>query len=146
MPDPTTPPTPVEFVHGQGATLTWGIENFYVKSIQFSNSLGSEIDITSMESLLTSDPYDSNRKLVVQDADSCFSGKGGGEVSAEILIPNTSSATNPLDVIGSKRPLQIKLGVGGISIQSTAILTQYQLGISVGEYVTASATFKLSGA
>lgn len=140
-----------DVVSGQGSTFTWGTTSFIITSVQVSNALGSEIDITSMSSEVVSDDENTDRKLVVQDVDYCFSGKGGAEIGIEFFVPAGSTVTNPLDLVGSKRPLKFAMPESpgadsdGISIEGTAVLSRLQFSVSTGEYVKGSATFKLSG-
>lgn len=140
-----------DVVSGQGSTFTWGTTSFIITSVQVSNGLGSEIDITSMSSEVVEDSENTNRKLVVQDVDYCFSGKGGAEIGIEFFVPAGATVTNPLDLVGSKRSLYFALpgspgsDSAGITVQGTAVLSQLQFSVSTGEYVKGSATFKLSG-
>lgn len=140
-----------DVVSGQGSTFTWGTTSFIITSVQVSNGLGNEIDITSMSSEVVDDSENTSRKLVVQDTDACFSGRGGGEIAIEFFVPVGAKVKNPLDLVGSKRPLYFAMpdipghSSPGIEIEGTAVLSQLQFGASTGEYVKGSATFKLSG-
>lgn len=139
-----------DVVSGQGATFTWGTTSFLLTSLNLSNSSGSEIDITSMSSEVVSDSQNSQRKLIAQDFDSCFSARGGGDLSIEFYADSSISNSNYLDIVGSQRLITLKLpgvdGTGvGFSIEKTGLLSQMSLGVATGEFVKGSATFKLSG-
>lgn len=144
-------PSDADVVSGQGSTFTWGTTSFLITSVQVSNNLGNEIDITSMSSEFVTDDENTNRCLVVQDVDCCFSGKGGGEVSIEFFLPSGANAISPLDIVGSMRDLYFAIpnianpDVSDLEVSSPAVLSQLQFGVSTGEYVKGSATFKLSG-
>ena len=139
-----------DVVSGQGVTFTWGTTSFLLTSLNLSNSSGSEIDITSMSSEVVTDSENTSRKLIAQDYDSCFSARGGGELSIEFFADSSIANSNYLDLVGSQRTIDLKFpgpdGVGvGFSVNQTGLLTQMTLGVATGEFVKGSASFKLSG-
>jgi len=141
------------FVTPHGGTFTWGTVTLHVTALQVNAQSGGEIDITSMSSEVISDPANSRHKLVVPDYDTGISARYGTDVQMEFLAGAEITATNFFDVVGSKRLLTIKLPknidetatVGFQILDRTAILTQMSLGLSVGEMVQGSATFRISG-
>jgi|688.fasta_scaffold02400_19 hypothetical protein len=142
----------MDFLSGHGATLTWGTHSLIVTSVSVSADAGSEIDMTSMSSEVVSDPYNSNRKLVVRDYDSCVSAKYGNELTVEFLCGTNMATASNLTMVGSKRLLTfaMKTGDGATGVATyinsqTALMTQLQLSGSVGELMRGSASFKISG-
>jgi hypothetical protein len=140
----------MEYLSGHGATLTWGTHSLNVTSVSVSAVGGSEIDMTSMSSGVTSDPYVTSRKLVVQDFDTYVSAKLGSELTVEFLCGTQMADPVNLTMVGSRRPLTFRLQTSPVTAQTiissaTALMTQLQMSGSVGEYMRGSVSFKISG-
>lgn len=145
----------MDIVSGQGSTFTWGTSTFLITSVQVSasNDTGGEIDITSMSSEVIEDTENSGRKLIVQDFDACFSKRQGQgtELSVEFYASTDIADANYFDLIGSKRDLLLQFprtanGEGvGFTVRGKGLLTSMQLGVSAGDFVKGSATFRMSG-
>lgn len=142
----------MDFLSGHGATLTWGTHSLTVTSVSVAADGGSEIDMTSMSSEVISDPYNSNRKLIVQDFDSYVSPKYGSELSVEFYCGTQMAKSDTLTMVGSRRNLTFRIQTGDtpsvaeVYISSaTAILTKLDISGSVGELMRGSASFKISG-
>jgi hypothetical protein len=142
----------LELISPQGAVINWGGDELQVTSITVSME-SSEIDITSMSSTERQDPQNTFKKFLVRDYDFCFT--GGAEISVEFIAGKFINRADLLDSVGRERPLLVQfpgndkgegLGLGvGLTIDRRAALSRLSLGASVGEFVTGSATFRLSG-
>jgi len=104
-----------------------------------------------MSSKVRQDTENTNKYLVKRDIDSCFDGEGEVEISVEFFAEEWINSINPGGLVGLKRDLTLKFPIDdrgqgvGLTVASKAILTQMSLGVSTGEFVSGSATFKLSG-
>ena len=143
----------MNLISGQGTKFTWGTAEFLLSSVSWQSGSGggNEIDITSMSSVVVPDDQNTGKMLVKRDVDSAFSGEGDVSLSVEFFLEPWMVTSKTHTAVGLKRPLRLVLpaddrGQGeGLKIESKAVLTQMSLGVSVGEYVSGSATFKLSG-
>ena len=141
-------------VTGQGTRFAWGTAQYTLTavSLQSGGGGGSEIDITSMSSKVVTDGDNTNKKFVTRDVDSAFAGAGDVSLSVDFLLDSKIATTQVHSAVGLKRQLVLTLPSSdaaafapGIKIESSAVLTQLSLGVSTGEYVSGSATFRLSG-
>lgn len=142
----------MDLLSGHGATLTWGTSALTVTSVSVSAEAGSEVDMTSMSSEVVSDPYNSNRKLVVQDFDTYVSSKYGNELSVEFYCGTQMAKSDMLTMVGSRRNLTFRIQTGDTPSvaetyisSATAIMTRLEMTGSVGELMRGSASFKISG-
>jgi hypothetical protein len=143
----------MKLVSGQGSTFRWGVYEFLVTSIDISvGGAANEIDITSMSSKKVPDEDNTGKFLIERDWDTAFAGANDAEVQIDFFAEQWIGKTNPLDLVGLKRDLRMTFpadeqGRGeGFSLgERKAVLTQMSLGVSTGEFVTGSATFRLSG-
>ena len=128
--------------------LYWGGNVFYANSIKRSASSSTEVDITNMDSTITSDPKNTKRKMIWKEVESCVADPG--EVTVDFWAVKEDFYGLP-DAIGYKRLLQVKeVGVDGretskVLVSYQCILTKVDLDANVGEYVRGSVTFRLSG-
>lgn len=143
-----------KLISGQGSIFKWNKIDFWVTAIQISIDSGSLIDITSMSSRKIPDPENTGREFIEPDWDLAFSGESLAEVSIDFFAEQWLNTENPLDMIGFKRPFELSFpaddtGKGkGFSLgggTKKAVLKQVSLGVSAGEFVTGSATFRLTG-
>lgn len=144
----------MSLISGQGTRFYWGTAEFLLTSVswQAGSGGGNEIDITSMSSTVIQDSLNSGKNLIKRDIDSAYSGAGDVSLSVEFLLDSDMVVQgNSHEAVGLKRDLRLDVpaddrGTGvGLSIRSKAVLTQMSLGVSTGEFVSGSATFKLSG-
>jgi hypothetical protein len=143
----------MNLVSGQGTKFTWGTAEFLLTSVSWQSGSGggNEIDITSMSSKTRLDPENTGKRLVTRDVDSAFDGEGDVSLSIDFFLEPWMVAEKTTGAVGLKRDLKLTfpaddLGRGvGLKIESKAVLTQMSLGVSAGEFVSGSATFKLSG-
>jgi hypothetical protein len=128
--------------------LYWGGNVFYANSIKRSASSATEVDVTSMTSTITSDPDNTDRKMIWKEVESCVADPG--EVNVEFWAVSEDLYGLP-DAIGYKRLLQVREldqngnPTGSILLSYQCILTSVSLDANVGEYVRGSVTFRLSG-
>lgn len=137
----------MEPLHGQGAICKWGTTEFHITSFSFENSVGNDIDITSMSSTVSVDPDNTDRHFIAQDFDACFSGQGGGEFKIDFIWAQATVTIDPWSCVGFKRTLDVKAGVSStgtnFSFLTTAILSNIVMSASTGDYLKGSAVFKL---
>jgi len=101
-----------------------------------------------MDSRVTQDPRNTQRKMIWKEVDSCLADPG--EVSVDFWAVAADLYSLP-DAIGYKKLLTVKeldqygADTGNILLSYQCILTKVDLDASVGEYVRGSVTFKLSG-
>jgi hypothetical protein len=136
--------------------LYWGGDVFYANSIKRTASSATEVDVTSMDSTITSDPNNTDRNMIWKEVESCVADPG--EVTVDFWAVKEDLYGLP-DAIGYKKLLAVKeLGTTvdssgrpqsyetGVTLLSyQCILTKVDIDASVGEYVRGSVTFKLSG-
>jgi hypothetical protein len=128
--------------------LYWGGNVFYANSIKRSASSATEVDVTSMDSTITSDPKNTNRKMIWREVDSCIADPG--EVAVDFWAVKEDLYGLP-DALGYKKLLQVKeVGTDGretsnVLLSYQCILTKVDIEANVGEYVRGSVTFRLSG-
>lgn len=137
-------------ISGQGTKFSWGTSTFLLTSISVQiGGQGGEIDITSMSSKTVQDADNTGKWLVHRDIDTAFAGEADVELSVEFLAEKWIKSAPSM--VGRKRDLVLSLpdndkGQGqGFSLSSKAVLRQMSLGVSTGEFVAGSATFRLSG-
>lgn len=143
----------MNIVSGHGTRFSWGTANFLLTSVSWQSGSGggNEIDITSMSSKVVLDTENTGRKLVTRDVDAALSGEGDITLSIEFFLEEWMVDAKTHFAVGMKKDLSLTLprddrGLGnGLKIASKAVLTQMSLGVSVGEFVSGSAAFKLSG-
>jgi len=129
-------------------SLRWGNNAFAVTSLKRSASSAVEVDVTHMGSLFSSDPDNTDRKMIWKEVESCVSDPG--ELSIEFFAVSSQMHALP-DAIGLKKLLTVRErdlngnDTGNVLVSYQAILTKVDLDASVGEYVRGSVTFKLSG-
>jgi hypothetical protein len=128
--------------------LFWGGGVFYVTSIKRSASSAVEVDITHMNSQITRDPKNTDRKMIWKEVESCVADPG--EVTVDFWATKEDFYSLP-DSVGHKKLLQVKevLQNGQVTnnviLSYQCILTKVDLDVNVGEYVRGSVTFRLSG-
>jgi hypothetical protein len=128
--------------------LYWGGNVFYANSIKRSASSAVEVDITSMNSTITSDPDNTDRKMIWKEVESCVADPG--EIAVDFWAVSADLEGLP-DALGYKRLLQVRKvddfgnETGDVLVSYQCILTKVDLDANVGEYVRGSVTFKLSG-
>ncbi|NBX24042.1 MAG: hypothetical protein EBR52_08050 [Microbacteriaceae bacterium] len=140
-------------VSGHGTTCTWGTATFLLTSVsvQSGSGGGNEIDMTSMSSMTRVDPDNTGKRLVKRDIDSAFDGEGDVSLSIDFFLEPWMVTSKTTSAVGLKKQLRLIFpandrGLGeGFKIESKAVLTQMSLGVGVGEFVSGSATFRLSG-
>jgi hypothetical protein len=143
----------MNLVSGHGTTCTWGTANFLLTSVsvQFGSGGGNEIDMTSMSSVTIVDPENTGVRLVKRDIDSAFDGEGDVSLSIDFFLEPWMVTSKTTSAVGLKKNLELKFpaddgGRGvGLTVRSKAVLTQMSLGVGAGEFVSGSATFRLSG-
>jgi len=129
-------------------SISWGSNAFAVTSLKRSASSAVEVDLTSMDSQFTSDPENTDRKMIWREVDSCVADPG--ELTIEFFAISRQMHALP-DAIGLKKLLTVRerdfsgRDTGDVLVSYQAILTRVDLDASVGEYVRGSVTFKLSG-
>jgi len=123
-------------VSSHDITLSWGGRTFGVTAMQWSGSAVSEIDITSMDSLVIEDLNYSGHKLVKKSVD--YAVVDLGELTCDYFGPGGFTT----DDLGT----QSTLSVGGLGLSKPAFLTKIGWQASVGEYVKGNCTFRLSDA
>lgn len=130
-------------------SLSWGTNAFAVTSLKRSASSSVEVDVTGMDSYFTSDPENTNRKMIWREVESCVA--DAGELAIDFIATSGSQIYALTDSIGIKKLLKVNErgsdgnDTGNVLISYQAILTKVDLDASVGEYVRGSVTFKLSG-
>lgn len=128
--------------------LYWGDDVFYANSIKRAASSSTEIDITNMDSTITSDPNNTDRKMIWKEVESCVADPG--EVTVDFWAVKEDMYGLP-DAIGYKRLLNVKErdadgnDTSNVLLSYQCILTKVDLEANVGEYVRGSVTFRLSG-
>jgi hypothetical protein len=137
-------------ISGQGTKFTWGTTTFLLTSVSVQiGGQGGEIDITSMSSKTVQDTENTGKWFIYRDMDVAFIGEGDIELSVEFLAEDWIKDAKGM--VGLKRDLVMSFpkndkGEGeGFSLRSKAVLRQMSLGVSAGEFVAGSATFRLSG-
>jgi hypothetical protein len=141
----------IELISGQGTQFSWGTASFLLTRVSLQAATGGEIDITSMSSRVRNDEENTGKRFVRRDIDVAFDGEGEVEISVEFLAEKWLNGINPGSIVGLKRDLTLTLpaddqGEGeGLQVASKAVLTQISLGVGTGEFVSGSATFRLSG-
>ena len=116
---------------------------FYANSIKRSVSSATEVDVTGMNSTITSDPNNTDRKMIWKEVESCVADPG--EVSVDFWAVAEDLYGLP-DAVGYKKLLQVKhVDTGAVLLSYRCILTKVDLDANVGEYVRGSVTFRLSG-
>jgi len=129
-------------------SLSWGNAAFAVTSLKRSASSAVEVDLTSMSSYFSSDPDNTDRKMIWREVEACVADPG--ELSIEFFAVGSQMYALP-DAIGLKKLLTVNERdldgneTGNVLVSYQAILTKVDLDASVGEYVRGSVTFKLSG-
>jgi hypothetical protein len=129
-------------------SLRWGDAAFGVTSLRRSASSAVEVELTSMSSQFTSDPDNTDRKMIWKEVEACVADPG--ELTIEFFAVGRQMYTLP-DSIGLKRLLTVNERdldgnlTGNVLVSYQAILTKVDLDASVGEYVRGSVTFRLSG-
>lgn len=128
--------------------LYWGGSVFYANSIKRSASSASEVEVTGMNSTITSDPNNTDRKMIWKEVESCV--VDPGEVTVDFFAASRDFYRLP-DAIGNKRLLVVKeRSTSGVELPTVllsyqCILTKVDFDANVGEYVRGSVTFRLSG-
>lgn len=128
--------------------LYWGGNVFYANSIKRTASSSTEVDVTGMNSTVTSDPDNTDRKMIWKEVESCVADPG--EVNVDFWAVAADLRGLP-DAIGYKRLLQVReldtagANTGNVLVSYQCILTKVDLDANVGEYVRGSVTFRLSG-
>jgi hypothetical protein len=136
-------------ISGQGTKFTWGTSTFLLTSVSVQIGGQGDIDITSMSSKTVQDDENTGKWLVHRDVDVAFAGEADVELSVEFLAE--AWIKDAKEMVGRKRNLVMSFpaddeGEGeGFSLSSKAVLRQMSLGVSTGEFVAGSATFRLSG-
>ena len=121
---------------------------FYANSIKRTASSATEVDVTSMNSKITSDPNNSDRKMIWKEVESCVADPG--EVTVDFWAVKEDLYGLP-DALGYKKLLAVReVGTDGVEtgtvlLSYQCILTKVDLDANVGEYVRGSVTFRLSG-
>jgi hypothetical protein len=129
-------------------SFSWGENAFNATSIKRSASSAVEVDVTHMESKITSDPQNTDRKMIWKEVESSV--VEPGEVAIEFFAVSTQMYALP-EAIGWKQLLTVTErdldgnDTGNVLVSYQAILTKVDLDAAVGEFVRGSATFKLSG-
>jgi hypothetical protein len=123
--------------------LSWGGSVVYAESIKRTASSSSEVDVTGMNSYITEDNENTDRKMIWKEVESCVADPG--ELNVEFLAVSADITDLP-DSVGCKRSLQVVEKETGNTLMSyQAILTQVSFDAAVGQYVRGSVTFRLSG-
>lgn len=141
-------------ISGQGSVITWNKIDFLTTAIQVTIDSGSLIDITSMSSRKVIDPENTGKEYIQPNWDLAFSGDSLAEISIDFFLQEWGTKTNPVNLVGLNRDFVMsfpenekgerkgfELGGG----TKKAVLKQISLGVSTGEFVTGSATFRLTG-
>jgi hypothetical protein len=140
----------VKLISSQGTQFKWGPIEFLVTSLVVNSGSSSEIDITSMSSRKIADKENTGKFFIERDWDSAFS--SAAELSIEFFAEDWINDGETMELVGLKRNLTMSFpaddqGKGrGFSLTGKkAVLTQISLNASTAEFVTGSATFRLSG-
>ena len=129
-------------------SFSWGENAFNATSIKRSASSAIEVDVTNMKSKITSDPLNTDRKMIWKEVESGIADPG--EITIEFFAISRQMYALP-DAIGWKQLLTVTErdlqgnDTGNVLVSYQAILTKVDLDASVGEFVRGSATWKLSG-
>jgi hypothetical protein len=128
--------------------LSWGGSVVYAESMKRTASSSSEVDVTGMNSYITEDNENTDRKMIWKEVESCVADPG--ELNVEFLAVSADITDLP-DSVGCKRSLRVLEkdndgnATGNVLISYQAILTQVSFDAAVGQYVRGSVTFRLSG-
>jgi hypothetical protein len=128
--------------------FSWGDNAFNATSIKRSAASATEVDVTSMSSTITSDPDNTDRKMIWREVESCVSDPG--EITIDFFAVARQMYALP-DAIGWKKLLTVNErdlqgnDTGNVLVSYDAILTKVDLDAAVGDFVRGTATFKLSG-
>jgi hypothetical protein len=146
-------------ITSQGTKVVWGGIELRATSVTYSASAGDEIDITSLASVVVTDPNNSYRRFVQREFDACFSGDAA-EVTVEFFA---AANTNLRNLVGYRRQLTVNMPeteTGGFvttisnvpgfvdaahSFSGFAVLGSVSYTATVGDYVRGSATFRMTG-
>jgi hypothetical protein len=131
-----------EPVSSHSIKLNWAGNAFYATSIRRSASSATEVDITNIDSTITSDPNNSGRKMIWKEVESCVADPG--EVSVEFFA-NENDMRTLVGRIGHKSTLTASMDGTAVFFKHSCILSKVDFDASVGEYVKGSIVFRLSG-
>jgi hypothetical protein len=124
------------FQTAQGVEISWGSTNITATSISYSMSAAGEVDVTSMDSTIYTDPNNTSNKRIVKEVE--YGMIDPGEVQVEFIGPSTFDQS----FIGQKNSLRITNL--GSSDSADAYLTNLSIQAKAGELVTGSCTFRLA--
>jgi hypothetical protein len=141
-------------ITGADVTFSWGTVTFALTSLSVDITASGEVDITSMSSITYNDPENTGKKFIHKDFDCPIS---ECEIRIDFFAEDSLiNGQNPNKWVGLKKNLtvgfqpndgSVKFLSGGPSpfhLNSMAVLTNFSLTDSVGEFVRGSATFRLS--
>lgn len=128
-------------ISSQGLSCSWGDITMGVVSLQRSRSATSEIDTTSFNSEVVYDQQNTDHAMVVKSID--YAVIDPGEVG--VSFQATTDILSLLDYVGAKRTLSFSSEDGSFGVSYGAFLTQISFDAKLGEFITGSCTFKLTG-
>jgi hypothetical protein len=144
------------YVTSQGVSFSWGSASGGLSieptSISVDASVQDTIDITSMASGVRYDEDNSDKPFVIRDIDSAFAANAGYEVSVEFYASRATMTQRPLWQVGKMRKLRVgwadpdsSSGAELAHLDEWAVLKTINWTSTVGEFVSGSATFVVSG-
>lgn len=128
-------------IPASGLTCSWGGTTMSVVSLQHDRSAAGEVDVTSFNSEVLYDQQNTDHAMVVKAVDYAVLDPG----SVDLTFQASTDILSLLDYVGTKRTLSFSNEDASFSVSFGAFLTQISFDAKVGDAITGSCTFKLTG-